>query len=85
MKAFIAAAADREDAAHVGKFHRNDRGGLDLQRGGAEQDFGLSQGWAVSDERAVRRFNTAFGSSRIARAAYQPWPTSNFHSQGDSS
>ena len=38
----------------------------------------------VSDERIVWRFNIAFGSFRIARAAYQPWPTSNFHSQSDS-
>jgi hypothetical protein len=31
----------------------------------------------VSDERAFRHLNLAFGSSRIASSAYQKWPTSN--------
>ena len=31
-------------------------------------------------ERAVRHFNSAFGSSRIASPAYPEWPTCNRHS-----
>ncbi|KAF2634012.1 hypothetical protein P280DRAFT_414868, partial [Massarina eburnea CBS 473.64] len=33
--------------------------------------------FVVSDERAFRHLNPAFGSSRIASSAYQKWPTSN--------
>jgi hypothetical protein len=33
--------------------------------------------FVVSDERAFRHLNSAFGSSRIASSAYQKWPTSN--------
>ena len=33
--------------------------------------------FVVSDERAFRHLNLAFGSSRIASSAYQKWPTSN--------
>jgi hypothetical protein len=36
--------------------------------------------FVVSDERAFRHLNRAFGSSRIASSAYQKWPTSNVHS-----
>ena len=36
-----------------------------------------------SHERIVWRFNIAFGSSRIAIAAYRPWPTNNFHSRSN--
>ena len=32
--------------------------------------------FVVSDERAFRHLNLAFGSSRIASSAYQKWPTS---------
>ncbi|PWY63159.1 hypothetical protein BO70DRAFT_375380 [Aspergillus heteromorphus CBS 117.55] len=31
--------------------------------------------FVVSDERAFRHLNLAFGSSRIASSAYQKWPT----------
>ena len=34
----------------------------------------------VSDERAFRHLNLAFGSSRIASSAYQKWPTRSSHS-----
>ncbi|KYG40183.1 hypothetical protein M433DRAFT_78559, partial [Acidomyces richmondensis BFW] len=33
--------------------------------------------FVVSDERAFRHLNLAFGSSRIASSAYQKWPTSD--------
>jgi hypothetical protein len=36
--------------------------------------------FVVSDERAFRRLNLAFGSSHIASSAYQKWPTRNSHS-----
>ena len=36
--------------------------------------------FVVSDERAFRHLNLAFGSSRIASSAYQKWPTRNSHS-----
>ncbi|RKP28496.1 hypothetical protein METBISCDRAFT_20119, partial [Metschnikowia bicuspidata] len=36
--------------------------------------------FVVSDERAFRHFNFAFGSSRIASSAYQKWPTKSSHS-----
>ncbi|KAA8892628.1 hypothetical protein FN846DRAFT_901529 [Sphaerosporella brunnea] len=39
--------------------------------------------FVVSDERAFRHLNLAFGSSRIASSAYQKWPTSNVHSNGN--
>src|SRR5262245_6587910 len=35
----------------------------------------------VSDERAFRHLNPAFGSSRIASSAYQKWPTRSSHSK----
>ncbi|PKX89132.1 hypothetical protein P174DRAFT_464833 [Aspergillus novofumigatus IBT 16806] len=35
--------------------------------------------FVVSDERAFRHLNLAFGSSRIASSAYQKWPTSCFN------
>ena len=34
----------------------------------------------VSDERAFRHLNPAFGSFRIASSAYQKWPTKSSHS-----
>ena len=36
--------------------------------------------FVVSDKRAFRHLNLAFGSSRIASSAYQKWPTRNSHS-----